>query len=416
MKWFKKNHGGVVLLTVICLMSMLIVVLMSAIVIVSASNKKSVLNYTDNQVYATAKSSLDTFMQCLEDGTMTEFDGIRSDMGSLSVGTPMTVSVTLPSGESDEIVIEKDASGEIIVTAKSDYQGNQTTVSRKIEMSSSIDIKDTDIIFVFDTSNSMSDADKSLAVNAVKDFAKKLLVENDVTRGHVRIGLAKFDTKSAPILPLTDINTTIQNKLNELNVLGKVDTGGTNIQVGINKAEVMLNNVIDKADQQFIIILGDGVPTYCNYIKHLSTDISIPTTFSDWTIKGLGWSYTYECDYYEDNNDEDAYDYNVIYRTYDNVLIENNGTGTIAEAENARLKGYKIMTIGFGLNNIDDNKRPESCKMTQATAIETLTAVADSESYFFEADKTADSLQGILDQVIGAISSSVTATDYVYTN
>ena len=71
MRKIKQNYSGNILFTVICIMSIITILLMSSIIIIASSNKKAVKNYADNQVYVSAKSLLDTFVDCATDTTLT---------------------------------------------------------------------------------------------------------------------------------------------------------------------------------------------------------------------------------------------------------------------------------------------------------------------------------------------------------
>ena len=420
MKLFRKNSSGVVLLTVLCLMSMLTIVLMTSIVIVSSSSKKAVVNYTDNQVYATAKSSLDTFVDCLADKSMTSFNSMRTKVENLAVGSELVVDVTSPSGEADKIIIKKESSGKTVITAKSTLKGNSAQVSREIEVTQSVKATKTDIIFVFDASTSMANKTNNItgydiAVNAARDFANQLLVTNPKTKGNVRIGLSKFGTQAHPdsskILDLTNDYNAIQNKLQNGNSIkykdnwGGDQVNGTNITYGLITATEMLKN--STADVKIIILLGDGLPTFSQKVTHWGTSATDPFTFG---LPGSGvntpgsWG---SWQYYPDNNRlGDGIVYNINSYTVNGRSITNNKLPAVCAAENARFKGYKVMTIGFGLNAL-----PHSDK---GPAIETLKEVADSPDYYYSADKSAESMKSILDSIVSEVASSVSGGDYIY--
>lgn len=395
MKKLKLNNNGAVLLTVICLMSVLTLVLMTAIIVVASSNKKAITNYTDNQVYVTAKSTLDTFMDYVADNSSVDFDGIRTDINAMAINSSIEYTVKSPLSTIDKIKVEKISNTMTHVTATSYCNGNQASVSREMKFTAGSSANKTDIVFVFDCSGSMSGTDRYNAAQAVKTFAQTLLVDNPNTAGNVKIGLAKFDTSSQEILGLTDNNVTIQAKLNEADVLANVGTGGTNIQDGIRKAESMFSG--SAATNKFIIILGDGMPTYSYEVTGWPTATNPLYTFGIRLGKGNDFK-----PWYKSSSGVWHYYYFIEDNMGINHKISDNKFGTVCEAKNLKHKGYKIMTIGFGLNETD------------LDAVKTLKEVADS-GYFYKANKTGtdDTLDEVLDKVGKDVEESSTGQKYI---
>jgi hypothetical protein len=389
-KMIKKNDG-VVLFSVICLMSILTVILMTAIIIVSSSSKKAQGNYIDNQVYITAKSTLDTFVDCVSDYSFTDFETIRTDIKNIAINSEETFTVTLPSCLSGDckVTVKRLSDTNVIIKAEANKNNQIATISREMLITSASVPNTTDIVFVFDCSGSMSTADRNLARNAAKAFAKELLVDNPTTSGNVRIGLAKFGTVSEQITPLTADNTIIRDDLSAYNVLSapnppwhNASANATNIQAGIREASAMLSH--STAVKKYIVILGDGLPTYSYRITHWGNLIGGDKyTFDNTFILGLGNNYYLYGNGYVNGRNTPAYA-NQIYITPDGHYVVNNKDASVGEAINARIDGYNIMTIGFGLNSLDVTQRGD--------AKNTLKDIADSSSYFFEADKTAESL------------------------
>lgn len=415
MKKFNKNYDGSVLFTVICLMSILTVVLMTAIVVVSSSNKKAVVNYSDNQVYITAKSTLDTFVDYVSDYSFTDFNSIRDEIDALVVNAETSFDVTLPSSlkETCKVTIKRIDSTKVIITTNADKNGQIATISREVAISSGSTPVDADIVFVFDCSGSMSSTDKGLAIAGAKDFAQQLLT-NPLTAGHVRIGLVKFGTLAAPIKSLTSNKPQIDTALSTSGVLnppsGKNNAGSTNIQLGIREAVLMLSSS-PTTNKKFIVILGDGLPSYSYKVTGGGTTTD-PYTFDESKLLGGGTNYNYYLKWsdnplgasgWEDGNTS-RNSLNQRYN-FNGVEITNHKFATVCEAKNAQIEGCNIMTIGFGLKS-----QPV---VLQANATDVLKSIADSPSYFFEADKTSESLTAIITQVVGTIANSATGLKYL---
>ena len=190
----------------------------------------------------------------------------------------------------------------------------------------------------------------------------------------------------------------------------KNNLGSTNIQQGIRQATTMLAS--SPATIKMIIILGDGLPSYSYKILHWGTSATDPFTFDYSFILGggdknnfyLNWNNNLSYDPtngnkgYRDGNNPQLTGLNQEY-SINGTTITNHKFATVAEAQNTKNKGYKIITIGFGLDSL-----PNALK---TNAADTLKAVADNPSSFYQANKTADSLTDILNQIVGGIVNIV---------
>ena len=130
MKKQKLNNDGAVLFTVICLMSILTVVLMTAIIVVSSSHKKAITNYTESQSYVTAKSTVDVFMECLED-TDTYYDPLRTELKGISDGDTKEIDVTMPNGNPEKLLVKKDGDIFTITSSITEFK-SESSVSCKV--------------------------------------------------------------------------------------------------------------------------------------------------------------------------------------------------------------------------------------------------------------------------------------------
>lgn len=134
MKKFKLNENGSVLFTVICLMTVLSVVLMTAIITVASSNKKSVTNYTDQQAYVTAKSTVDTFVASLAVVDNNSYDDLRKILKEMPYGKEIhDISVTLPDGKTGKLAVKRENDSEFTITAEVEYMDSKSKVSCKLK-------------------------------------------------------------------------------------------------------------------------------------------------------------------------------------------------------------------------------------------------------------------------------------------
>src|SRR5699024_8862975 len=94
-----------------------------------------------------------------------------------------------------------------------------------------------DIVLVFDRSNSMYESRLAKAKNAAETFVDQLLTEDATTR----IALVPFGTYADPYTDFTSYENKqdIIRAISNIKVTGGND-GGTNIQAGLHQAQMML--------------------------------------------------------------------------------------------------------------------------------------------------------------------------------
>ena len=120
-----------------------------------------------------------------------------------------------------------------------------------------------EIVFVLDTSGSMSkNKDKlTVAKKAIKDFMDILLPDGTIN-SQVKFGLVTYADNVGTVIPLTDDKATIQTTIN-----GLTAGGGTYTQAGLKKAA----ELISPGPNKHIILLSDGAPTYSSEVLTLGT-------------------------------------------------------------------------------------------------------------------------------------------------
>ncbi len=406
----KKNLKGMVLITVVCLMSLLILSLTCALAIVTSINRKSIKHYTDNQVYSIAKSNLDSFISCLKNPELKSFDPIREKIFGMSAEDTIVVNLNLKIGtktiseDDDKIILKKDSDGNIYAQAEGNFQGNYATVSRELiaekvlvsesgssnsggNQTTTAKYSGTDIVLVFDTSQSMKQDD----TNAVRDASIKFMdqIHEKKADKSVRIGAVSFSEEAGfyiavwggsagnILIPLTDKFTSPKDYYGEPTTgiqkeiydgLFATGFGGTHIASGMVKAcEYLKPKANEGKRKKIIIMFGDGGPTYGYKILHKGTSATDLYKFGN-----------------KIGNGKD---------TTQNVIDSSK-----ASAENAKLLGIKVFTIGFGVGK--DTK-----------AINTLKSMASKDDndnpLYFSSNKNEAALQSVMDQIMEEVYEEI---------
>jgi len=138
--------------------------------------------------------------------------------------------------------------------------------------------KTSDIVLVIDRSGSMgSNGRMAAAKEAATKFVNALL--NDVNDTKTRIALVSFSNNvtvhnsASPFITAAD-KQTLLNAINGLSA-----SGGTHIQAGIRQAAALL--AASEADEQNMVLLGDGAATYSYKIDKPNDYIEYWNTVSD---------------------------------------------------------------------------------------------------------------------------------------
>ncbi len=251
-----------------------------------------------------------------------------------------------------------------------------------------------DIVLVIDRSGSMLVKDGAgvtrmqAAKNAAKHFVDKLLPSTTT-----RIAVVSFASDFSTEIALTNDKEQLISKIDGLKA-----NGGTFTQAGVKQAQVVLDSVLenDKADNNYIVVLSDGVPTFNyrinnrnNYLidggpgiqtyeKQTSTLVPASEFLYTQSATGAGNSMWYQYDavwvsgHYE-------------YRYY------NSGNCAIAEAGFAGKKGTNIFTVGL---------------QTEPIGSGVLNDMVQGSGTFTEV-KTLDQLNPVFEAIAGQIGAAV---------
>ena len=246
-----------------------------------------------------------------------------------------------------------------------------------------------DVVMVIDLSLSMDEQSRlTYTKAAAKDFVDKLL--KDDGSGNVRIALVTFSKEAYTTVAFTKSKTELINAINGLKTIE-----GTNIQAGIKRADEVMSAASPKADNQYIVLLGDGEPTYSlkatavtgvTYKHNSNNNHSFqfdPNTFTmtfDYnTTVGSGSSYNIST-----NNHKLSIQCDNSGAKHTGRFPENNGVPTVYQARLAKDKGYEIFSIAL---NAGDNGES------------VLRAVASGSNYYGLSSSNLSSLQAAYDAI-----------------
>lgn len=201
-------------------------------------------------------------------------------------------------------------------------------------------VGDSDIVLVFDRSNSMYASRLQKAKDAAKAFVDNLLVEGSNTR----IALVPFGTNADPYTDFKgyDGRQQLKDAIDAIRVTGGND-GGTNIQAGLHSAHNLLNG--SSAQKKTIVLLSDGAPTYSYRARNATSD-SWPGNKYNFRLYnfnynnriGNGSAYDLPSGFFGIGRD--------IY-TVNGYSVTTNGIATISEARNIIETGIDIYSIGL---------------------------------------------------------------------
>lgn len=213
-----------------------------------------------------------------------------------------------------------------------------------------------DIVLVFDRSNSMYGSRATKAKAAAKEFVESLLVDQDST---VRIALVPFgsDTGTAND-PHTQFQgyggkRTLLNAIDAIQIYSSHQSGGTNIHAGLHAAETMLSN--STADQKTIVLMSDGEPTYSLKATDYEKPYAWPGNKYDFLLKDFDYSTRVGTG---TAGNKPNYGWNPylcgFFQTCYDPHVNNHVLPTISEAKKIMDAGIGIYSVGLEVGNVPD--------------------------------------------------------------
>lgn len=197
-----------------------------------------------------------------------------------------------------------------------------------------------DVVLVFDRSNTMEGRRLYKAKQAAQKFVDHLLTEDSTTR----IALVPFGTYADKHTDFTDYSgkRKLKRDIHSIYVTGE-DDGATNIQAGLHKAKQLLNKSV--ADYKTIVLLSDGDPTFSFRAKkatpYMWSGSKYNFILSDFDYAepiGTGGSYYLEGDRYRVNG----------------FKVKTNGIATMSEAAHIINSGIDIYSIGLDVARYEE--------------------------------------------------------------
>ncbi|MDY0236523.1 MAG: SpaA isopeptide-forming pilin-related protein [Gudongella sp.] len=263
-----------------------------------------------------------------------------------------------------------DNEGDVKIEKRAEKIGeNKFEVKLTIEGKGKEEPETTDIVLVLDESGSMEGSKLTDVKSTAKDFVSGILALNSLNK----VGLVSFSGYANIDKALSNDEPSLESKINALSA-----GGGTNIQDALRKADSAISG--SNADNQYIVLLSDGAPTY-SYKGTSATSSGAIVLGEDFELITFGSRIGDGSDYLLDNP------YNV-----DGFTVENHGVATVSEALNINTTIY---TIGFGLSSGADD-------ISSSDAERVLKEIAKSSSRYFPA--------GNADDLINIFTSITTST------
>lgn len=161
------------------------------------------------------------------------------------------------------------------------------------------------VVFLIDGSNSMllnrtinnqETTRQKVVIDSAKDLADKLYTANN----KIKIGIVEFATTTIPTEEggdndATIITPTLVNSKEEFNTaIDKLEENNmgprTNIEVGLEKAESLLNEAVAEDEEKYIIVLSDAIPNTARGVSFdtYSEKTSTPTKNKLLDLKNKG--------------------------------------------------------------------------------------------------------------------------------
>ena len=295
--------------------------------------------------------------------------------------SPMTIQaaegdVTL--GKTAEWVDEENGVAKIELTIENEIEPLITTVKTRI-------------VLVIDSSGSMTGTPLASVKTAAKNFVTDILSLSTAT-SDVEIAIVDYASTATVRQGFSDSASTLNNRID-----GITAGGGTFIQDGIKVAQELLDTVT--ADNEIIVILSDGEPTYSYRVTGASgithSNCSSMFNHGSWTvIDPVITSYSTEVvgngnGYGIDSDDRYGVDCDAWpYPFHSSTFPANNGIPTIYEAGLAKTKGTEIYSIAYN---------------TTATAAEVMGGVATDAAHAVASSNAAAAFAAITDSITQTI-------------
>lgn len=272
-------------------------------------------------------------------------------------------------GDDSEVPVTVDKTAQWVDPDEGIAEVSLTVNSGELEITSSATSR---IVLVLDCSNSMSSNGKfSNMKTTAKDFVDQMLPPGNTA--DTQIALVGYNDRADQNHGFSGNATGIKNNITNL-----VQGSGTHIQDGIKKGQEYLDGVT--ADNEFIVVLSDGEPTYSFKATKAIADSddvltnysSILTEFSTVVVPNSP-SYSFP---------------NYLRYSVDGYEVRDCGHATVSQAYLAKQKGTTIYSIGFDIAG-------------SSNAQVTMQDVASAGKYY-------SASSGDLDDVFANISQSIT--------
>lgn len=197
-----------------------------------------------------------------------------------------------------------------------------------------------DVVLVFDRSNTMEGRRLYKAKQAAQKFVDHLLTEDSTTR----IALVPFGTYADKHTDFTDYSgkRKLKRDIHSIYVTGE-DDGATNIQAGLHKAKQLLNK--SDADYKTIVLLSDGDPTFSFRAKK-ATPYMWPGSKYNFILSDF--------DYGEPIGTGDSYYLGGDRYRVNGFKVKTNGIATMSEAAHIISSGIDIYSIGLDVARYEE--------------------------------------------------------------
>ena len=224
------------------------------------------------------------------------------------------------------------------------------TVDTEDKVTSYVQDASVDVVLVIDISNSMTSNRLSSAKDAAETFVETMLSEEVVTDS--RIAVATYNNSGHTIKSLSNNKSELISAIRSINLDSDTNNGGTNIQAGIQKAQSLLSS--GENENQFIVLLSDGVPTYSYQGTEAENSALIP--------KADGGNYGFRITQFNttrvgsgsSHNLGDKRQYSIGRKT-----VKDNVLPTLSQALLAKESGIEIYSVLF-MDKKDDSYKVAS--------------------------------------------------------
>lgn len=208
-----------------------------------------------------------------------------------------------PGGRKNEIVTEMEALNSLQVVDRGNNENPATVLFYRTEDRPMTEDVSGAMVFVLDTSGSMSDYTRFnngsvRKINALKSVSKDFLTKFK-DRSNLQIGIVEFnDAAHTPISLRSPLDETLMDEIDDLSA-----GGGTNVGDGIRVAYHMLKdyNDIDESHKEankYMILLMDGMPTFGAFQYNPSSGDAIRSTSRKHDINTGIWKHENGKNYY----------------------------------------------------------------------------------------------------------------------